>query len=1703
MNPPHALLPRDYQRIGNAVMVTVAREQFPLSNNTHCVCRLITHVKCSCVHIIETSENPKKAESFPVESQDDDAALLKKKVLEVLHRIRHKHNILEASQRWGDATREALEMHDHIQTMQDLERSHWLNKYDLVDRNASIGPELMAMVDSRSRRKQKGLEAAKVTAMKAASKLVKAQDAYDTELAAKAESKRSLDQLREQERLEKLAQKVARRTDEIQRLQESLKLLKIANANNAATFAASEKNSALLDAMGAQALADEEARMAAAIDKAREEILAPEPEDQEEPADPNQEALDMLLAEVKAGQADLDKVKGDLASAKAPTPVKAGEAMPQIGALRGLLQKEQDALSKLQSQTSKPCIYALDCEMGEHCDEQSMMCATIVPGSKCNDNRQCGIGQDCVGAPGNRRCTEVTPKEGESCVQVLSDKDKKGAQLCGTGYSCSLNRCRVKPQGTHCRFHKECGLGQICSLTERRCQWMLPPPGTSCAATVHCALGMACMDGLCKLVRAGSPCTSDGCGNGMMCLAGACYMVDPPEGTACEETKNCGPGQVCDDGSCTVLFEGSRCETSAGCGYGQQCDRGLCHTVESKEACTSDSACGNGQRCLGGFCAGVAGTGEKCKAGSLGRSFCRLQQLCQSGYCVEVLPDTPCADSSTCGAGMKCTKHRCVVTQQPSKTCVVDTACGPRQWCLGGECTDVPFEYGSCKTDAGCGIGTRCSSSICMPSYSNGDSHSGMLCKTNEECANGQRCAGKRCMAVPYGGSCAASDPKSLGLNQKCNADQIAGDGAPCENIGGCGPWQACIGGMCSSLPAGSPCQWVEDCGNMQVCEDVPKRKGVRTCRGAPRGDGAECVFPKPNEDTDPKLLCSDGFECNEGSCAFVAIATPCDAAVTMDGNGEVTSAYNSGCGMGQRCVAGGCMWMNPPDGATCDEQIQCGHGQQCLPKKECLSILIGTQCGAGGEEAGYALCGNGQICRDGRCADVPQGTICEVAEAPDSVEKCGVYQKCTDAHKCLGAYHNVGIVLDGTPCVDDIQCGDSQMCGFGFCRTVAPGALCTNPGACGNGQQCSGRAKECIAFRLGDECKVDTDCGQNMRCLEKACMRAYGFDAMDLRQATPTYSKCFSHTDCAFGQYCQDGHCTPVLAGASCASNGDCGNGERCSPETSQCEVVKDNSKCRAVSDCANGQICDRGMCHGLYGRGIAAKVQEGAGCIVHADCGGMQRCDQLHCRRVPDTLQCAKTDACGNGQKCEHAGYCGPAREGMPCGTTVRTNDACGLSQACLEGLCRGQFGRMLDTELHRRAEEDWTMMNEWEHTVQARVINLEYQVKAELNTNASVGLSTAQAVLRLREERKRLESGRKTLEQELERRVEWATPSESKEWSSSFEQSEGDIEKLMEEVRRLQAELLQCRKKPAAYVPSCEQDLTFQINKLLEEIARRRAQLQGESQKVDDEAGRLQGGMAACLARPDGCPPDEMQNLKLQLMKAQQELARREGSSHEEDLLTIYKCLYKHSEDVTVKAAEKLVLDESLKNGCGAMIIPKNKKTVSPVLQECLCQSMNQEQKLAADSAAQAKQSEAVYNAEQREKKTEEEAETEAQTEAAALGEWKAKELIWHDEHLQSGYQDKLTNLQNQYRDELPEIWRKPATGGAEGDAPAKVFTEEEISQCILQAGIKEQETKEMINETFASSSAGNPTGCALLSLADNDLLQKFHSCLCIDK
>lgn len=324
--------------------------------------------------------------------------------------------------------------------------------------------------------------------------------------------------------------------------------------------------------------------------------------------------------------------------------------------------------------------------------------------------------------------------------------------------------------------------------------------------------------------------------------------------------------------------------------------------------------------------------------------------------------------------------------------------------------------------------------------------------------------------------------------------------------------------------------------------------------------------------------------------------------------------------------------------------------------------------------------------------------------------------------------------------------------------------------------------------------------------------------------------------------------------------------------------------------------------------------------------------------------------------------------------------------------------------------------------------------------------------------------------------------------------------DMEKLEAEIKRLQAELSQCKKKPAAYVPSCQQDLTFQIQKLQEELARRRAQLAAEQQKVDDETNREQSMLAACLARPDGCPPDEEQQYKLQLMKAQQELERREGASDEMEQLVIYKCLYKHARDPTVKAAEELVVD-SLRDGCGAMIGSK-KGSVSPALQLCLCESKNKEEEMQAAAAAQAEQSEAVYQAEQREKTTEEQSEAEVAKESAALAEAEAKELIWHDEHLQSGYADKLKKLQEQYADELPSILSK-AQQPTSTTPEAKVFSQQEIDACITDSQIREQETRDMINEVFASNPTGNPTGCALLSLADNDLLQKFHTCLCVDK
>ena len=65
-----------------------------------------------------------------------------------------------------------------------------------------------------------------------------------------------------------------------------------------------------------------------------------------------------------------------------------------------------------------------------------------------------------------------------------------------------------------------------------------------------------------------------------------------------------------------------------------------------------------------------------------------------------------------------------------------------------------------------------------------------------------------------------------------------------------------------------------------------------------------------------------------------------------------------------------------------------------------------------------------------------------------------------------------------------------------------------------------------------------------------------------------------------------------------------------------------------------------------------------------------------------------------------------------------------------------------------------------------------------------------------------------------------------------------SDEEIRQLKDEVLRLQAELRGCTSQPDKYVPSCRQDLQFQIDRLSEEIRRRKALLMEEMRELAKE-------------------------------------------------------------------------------------------------------------------------------------------------------------------------------------------------------------------------------------------------------------------------
>merc|ERR1712048_1245169 len=127
-----------------------------------------------------------------------------------------------------------------------------------------------------------------------------------------------------------------------------------------------------------------------------------------------------------------------------------------------------------------------------------------------------------------------------------------------------------------------------------------------------------------------------------------------------------------------------------------------------------------------------------------------------------------------------------------------------------------------------------------------------------------------------------------------------------------------------------------------------------------------------------------------------------------------------------------------------------------------------------------------------------------------------------------------------------------------------------------------------------------------------------------------------------------------------------------------------------------------------------------------------------------------------------------------------------------------------------------------------------------------NSSYDMELAHETKQLEDEYGKLTIATKVLNQEVNRRVDNLLTSSDVQGGGTTCAlciAEQDIQKLLDEIERLKGVLERCKHHPEAYIPSCEQDLNFQINKLKEEVTRRRALLEEEVRQLHEEERRLQ--------------------------------------------------------------------------------------------------------------------------------------------------------------------------------------------------------------------------------------------------------------------
>jgi hypothetical protein len=379
-------------------------------------------------------------------------------------------------------------------------------------------------------------------------------------------------------------------------------------------------------------------------------------------------------------------------------------------------------------------------------------------------------------------------------------------------------------------------------------------------------------------------------------------------------------------------------------------------------------------------------------------------------------------------------------------------------------------------------------------------------------------------------------------------------------------------------------------------------------CPGGELCEDGQCSPPPPP--------CTSNTDCNGETCVggfcLPECPPPCDDPEFCDpdpcvppggggGGGTVPCVLDSQCPAADVCEDGVCQPPTPPCDVSCPEEFSC-EGGTCVPSTPPCST--------------DANCPGGSACVDGTCR--PTLPPC----TGSGCDTCRFDQDCPGGEGCVG----------------------------GVCHPLTPPVTCTTSASCPGGQACE-----------GGFCTPPTYCGPGGTCpVGELCENHQGG-----RTCVPDAPTCTITADCAAGESCVGGFCTPP---ETCTGDFDCPGGELC--DSGRCVPGQPPVACTsAASDCPVGNddvglpTCEGGFC--TPGGGV---------CGTDPDCPGGFTCELGKCVGGGGPQPCSGTFECSSGETCQ-GGFCVPG-DGVGCRSNadcpVNPNDD--VPSVCVNGLCTG---------------------------------------------------------------------------------------------------------------------------------------------------------------------------------------------------------------------------------------------------------------------------------------------------------------------------------------------------------------------------------------------------------------------------------------------